>query len=245
MRTRTISDTFSLRPPSTPRPHTSSGRLSLSKKLSHRRSASVLHKPNRPKQDAPLSRPQPPSLYMVDFPSAEIAEARLTSPVDMEGVGLPAYTTHEEKDFVWREGTRCLGYNEVVVPYPVSCDAVMLQKYENNSYPLISRNRLTISVIPSDRHTLELLRLVAPHEITFYNFGNSPPKAVLDFGCGDGSWIRQAAARWTVRYPHIPRSRSFIVAYACVLSTAVDLCRLRPSQNPTMHLWRKRTCLFQ
>lgn len=226
MRSRTTSDTLSLRPPSTARPHTSSGRLSLSKKLSHRRSASILHKPNRLKQDAPLPRPQLASLYLVDFPSAEIAEARLISPVDMEDVGLPAYTTHEDKDFVWREGTRCLGYNETVVPYPVSCDAVMLQKYENNSNALLSRNRLTISVAPSDRHTLELLTLVAPHEITFYNFGNNPPKAVLDFGCGDGSWIRQAAARWTVRYPHISRSRLSFVAYTCILSTAVDLCRL-------------------
>lgn len=194
-----------------PRPSTSSGRII--RNFSKKRSSSVLLRPcSLLRSETPRSSTFPQALLdmtNVDFPSVDKAEARLSSPVPLDEVGLPAYSAHEEKDFVWREGTRCMGYSEQAVPYPVSLDSIMLQKYVHSLRTILPTVELTPYCNFSDRHTLELLMQVAPYELTFYNFGSTPPKNVLDLGCGDGAWIRKAAARWTVsssnRHPDFPR----------------------------------------
>ncbi|KDQ14449.1 hypothetical protein BOTBODRAFT_55308 [Botryobasidium botryosum FD-172 SS1] len=145
----------------------------LRKLSAQKRAASSILKRSHHLQPATLDRFRLDD--KVDFPSVECVEERLRSPC-AEDIGFPEYTPYEPREFVWREGTRCHGYNEQLAPYPVSYDSVMLE---------------------ADRHALHLLTLVAPHKLTFHNFGSNPPKNVLDLGCGDGAWIRQALCTWT------------------------------------------------
>ena len=56
----------------------------------------------------------------------------------------------------------------------------------------------------TDRHifrdfeTLNLLTALAGGKLTFHDFGDKPPRRVLDLGCGDGSWIISAVDVWKV-----------------------------------------------
>jgi cyclopropane fatty-acyl-phospholipid synthase-like methyltransferase len=56
------------------------------------------------------------------------------------------------------------------------------------------------SLYCSDETTLKLL-LHAAQAVSFHDYKGTPPKRVLDFGCGDCSWIIQAASEWQVSSP--------------------------------------------
>ncbi|KAI0684767.1 hypothetical protein BC835DRAFT_1292249 [Cytidiella melzeri] len=49
----------------------------------------------------------------------------------------------------------------------------------------------------NDFYTYELLHyLTPPGSVTFHNFGDNPPRDVLDLGCGEGYWAAEAATVW-------------------------------------------------
>lgn len=52
-------------------------------------------------------------------------------------------------------------------------------------------------LLDNDRQTGELLyRLNPTGSPSFHNYGNTPPLAVLDLGCGQGHWVVDAAIAW-------------------------------------------------
>ncbi|KAH6916490.1 hypothetical protein BKA70DRAFT_1216642 [Coprinopsis sp. MPI-PUGE-AT-0042] len=62
------------------------------------------------------------------------------------------------------------------------------------SYPLDPYDSV---LLDNDRHTGDLLnRLNSTGSPTFFNYGNMPPSAVLDVGCGQGHWVVDAAIAW-------------------------------------------------
>ncbi|EDR00407.1 uncharacterized protein LACBIDRAFT_334168 [Laccaria bicolor S238N-H82] len=63
------------------------------------------------------------------------------------------------------------------------------------SYPL---NPFDAVLLDHDRWTGELLRrLNTTDSPTFYDYGSSPPRQVLDLGCGQGHWVVEAAIKWS------------------------------------------------
>jgi SAM-dependent methyltransferase len=74
-------------------------------------------------------------------------------------------------------------------------DPTLLERcvfHENFYFSLAST-----TFIASDRLTGELLRRLNPSSSpSFHNYGNNPPSAVLDLGCGQGHWVLEAAITW-------------------------------------------------
>ncbi|KAF7966001.1 hypothetical protein HWV62_40505 [Athelia sp. TMB] len=67
-------------------------------------------------------------------------------------------------------------------PYP--SEAPYMQGYDN-------------LLLENDRYTNELLqRLNTNGSPTFHDYGQNPPKNILDLGCGQGLWVAEAAAAW-------------------------------------------------
>ena len=64
-------------------------------------------------------------------------------------------------------------------------DAVFLDQYVFTLFYVLLI--LLTFVVTSDRRTGELLRgLNTTDSLTFYDYGTSPPRQVLDVGCGQG-----------------------------------------------------------
>ncbi|KAL0951741.1 hypothetical protein HGRIS_008414 [Hohenbuehelia grisea] len=53
--------------------------------------------------------------------------------------------------------------------------------------------------LESDDHTQMLLQRLTAGNPSFHDYGNRPPRTVLDIGCGRGTWLLQAAECWA---PH-------------------------------------------
>ncbi|KDQ31251.1 hypothetical protein PLEOSDRAFT_1082375 [Pleurotus ostreatus PC15] len=68
--------------------------------------------------------------------------------------------------------------------HPYGTDASYMQSFDRVS-------------IDNDRHTEQLLNRLNPSGApTFYQYGKKPPTTVLDLGCGQGTWVCQAADAW-------------------------------------------------
>ncbi|KAF4604789.1 hypothetical protein EYR40_003571 [Pleurotus pulmonarius] len=68
--------------------------------------------------------------------------------------------------------------------HPYGTDASYMQSFDRVS-------------MDNDRHTEQLLNRLNPSGApTFYQYGKKPPTTVLDLGCGQGTWVCQAADAW-------------------------------------------------
>ncbi|KAF4573346.1 hypothetical protein EYR36_007857 [Pleurotus pulmonarius] len=68
--------------------------------------------------------------------------------------------------------------------HPYGTDASYMQSFDRVS-------------MDNDRHTEQLLNRLNPSGApTFYQYGKKPPMTVLDLGCGQGTWVCQAADAW-------------------------------------------------
>ncbi|EDR00403.1 uncharacterized protein LACBIDRAFT_314324 [Laccaria bicolor S238N-H82] len=77
-----------------------------------------------------------------------------------------------------------------------------------NAYAMETRGKSRVGSCPlnpfdavlldHDRYTGDLLRrLNTTDSPTFYDHGPSPPRQVLDLGCGQGHWVVEAAIKWS------------------------------------------------
>lgn len=56
---------------------------------------------------------------------------------------------------------------------------------------------LTPTLFRSDYYTYDLLHHLTPAgSPSFHDFGDNPPREVLDLGCGEGYWAADAVSTW-------------------------------------------------
>ena len=92
-----------------------------------------------------------------------------------------------------RHGTLVHAYTAGEAPYAQSYDKVDLQSYVSHSFISLA---LRLTCLRSDFYFDTLLKRLKPKDMpTFHDYKN-PPQEVLDLGCGEGIWVKDAAAAW-------------------------------------------------
>ncbi|KAJ3536941.1 hypothetical protein NM688_g6767 [Phlebia brevispora] len=68
--------------------------------------------------------------------------------------------------------------------------------------PIIDLCLYTAMSLWNDYHTTDLLERLTGGSPTFHQY-EQPPRRVLDLGCGEGTWVKHAAAKWNSPDTHI------------------------------------------
>lgn len=87
---------------------------------------------------------------------------------------VPHLAKETGTNFVFKQGRKHHRYQPDKVPYPLD--------YSCDSLDVISLERVWESYLG--------------HNITWVDFGDNPPKKILDLGCGSGLWASLAAQEW-------------------------------------------------
>ncbi|KAF9516643.1 hypothetical protein BS47DRAFT_619424 [Hydnum rufescens UP504] len=124
---------------------------------------------------APRAPPLPPTSTSLQCPTHSSSPRPLHStPNNFERTRRAGSPEIDHRSLQYRGTHRVHGFTDEA-PYPFTHERVVLDK---------------------DFDTLCLLTTLAQTRPTFHDFGENPPKRVLDLGCGDGSWIMNAAGVW-------------------------------------------------
>ncbi|TFK70414.1 hypothetical protein BDN72DRAFT_538187 [Pluteus cervinus] len=153
----------------------SPARLTMQKSLKKKRSLASLLATDNSRSATPVSEPLRTPLPPIPSPS--------------DAMDLSASVQEDEEDDEEYDSRRYVRKNKWVQRHgmqlhPYAMDAPYMQAYN----PIMLEN---------DRYTGLLLNRLNPNGTpSFHDYGRNPPPNVLDLGCGQGHWVKEAASAW-------------------------------------------------